>query len=636
MSNSKAREYLKHFVFSKNPQFAVMINGKWGCGKTWFVNNVLEQVNIIDALYVSLYGLEKTSDIDDEFYRQLHPVLSSKTVNLGAKILKGLLKATIRLDLDGDGKSETSVNTKLPDISHKEIDEYIDNAKDRIIVFDDLERCSMNIEVTLGYINSLVEHLKYTVIVICNESELGGSSGNEKYQYVREKLVGKTLSIEPDAKGAIENFISEVCDDEYHMFLRKDETQEIIGNTFSCSKTDNLRQLRKAIIEYEWLFKMLPESAHEKQGLIIQIFSIYLALSLEYSSKEYVDDKFMDDMAAHGPESYMMFGVYRSDEDEEDEEEKENPFQNIRDKYMNIDFVGSPLGYELWQDVLVNGLPEEDVIKTSVESSSYYPEDMPAWKKLWYRYDIDDEQFSKCLNEVLRDLNEHKITSKELFLHVSGVLVTLSKANLMDSSVEEVVSSAKEYINWMIENKHISPSVKANMYPQYDRETAYGMGYSSAHTSEFREIINYLDESLRNESVGVIKEVGEELLEEFENDLEIFSTKVVQANSGENIYYDVPVMADMPADRMGDLIISHLEKGNNNARLVFYVFQNRWKHFNDKIGKEKEFLKALRKYLLERSAEENRTLSRFKIEEFVKNSLDKSIDLLEGAERIRL
>ena len=136
--------------------------------------------------------------------------------------------------------------------------------------------------------------------------------------------------------------------------------------------------------------------------------------------------------------------------------------------------------------------------------------------------------------------------------------------------------------------------------------------------------------------MGVIKEVGEELLEEFENDLEIFSTKVVQANSGENIYYDVPVMADMPADRMGDLIISHLEKGNNNARLVFYVFQNRWKHFNDKIGKEKEFLKALRKYLLERSAEENRTLSRFKIEEFVKNSLDKSIDLLEGAERIRL
>ena len=604
-----------------------MINGKWGCGKTWFVNDVLKAENIQGALYVSLYGLESTRDIDDEFYRQLHPVLSSKPVNLGAKILKGVLKATVRLDLDGDGKSETSVNANIPDISHKEIDDYVNNAKDRVIVIDDLERCSMGIDISLGYINSLVEHLKYTVVLICNESELVGSGGNDKYQYVREKLIGKTLSIEPDTKGAIDTFISEVNENKYREYLSSAVTVDLIIKTFSCSGTKNLRQLRKAIIEYQWLFMMIPESSHEKDGLVNHIFSIYLALSLEYSSREHVDDKFMNDMAVHGPESYMMFGGFGGDEDEE--EQKEDPFRIIHEKYIDIDFIASPIGYELWRDILVNGLPEELKIKDSVKSSNYYPEDMPAWKKLWYKYDIDDSQYSKCLEEVLRDLDEHKVTERELLLHVSGVLITLSKAGILDKSVEDVVSSVKEYIEWMIESKHITPHVKAGIYPQYDTDAAYGMGYSSARTREFGEVTRFMDERLKDESVNVLKEIGAELLREFENDLESFSRKVVHANSDENVYYDVPVMADMPSDKVGDLIIEHLEKGTNNARLVFYVFQNRWKHFNDKIGTEIKFLKALRIYLIKKSWEEGRTLSKFKIEEFVKNSLEESIRSLE-------
>ena len=116
--NLHIEEFLKYYYsFDKEPGYAVLLKGKWGTGKTWFINQTLNSLTEQDGkyLYVSLYGVTSFEEIEDEFFKQLHPLLSSKSMALTGKIAKGLLKATLKIDLDGDGKADASFSSQVPD-----------------------------------------------------------------------------------------------------------------------------------------------------------------------------------------------------------------------------------------------------------------------------------------------------------------------------------------------------------------------------------------------------------------------------------------------------------------------------------------------------------------------------------------
>lgn len=41
MNNDKITEYLNDYIKIDNPQYAVMITGKWGCGKTYYIKSLI-------------------------------------------------------------------------------------------------------------------------------------------------------------------------------------------------------------------------------------------------------------------------------------------------------------------------------------------------------------------------------------------------------------------------------------------------------------------------------------------------------------------------------------------------------------------------------------------------------------------
>ncbi|MEC4817740.1 MAG: P-loop NTPase fold protein, partial [Scytonema sp. PMC 1069.18] len=107
--NSHIETYLDYFCgLSHAPGFAVLLKGQWGCGKTWFINRYREKpkTNNQKFLYVSLYGMTSFSEIEDTFFQQLHPVLSSKGMAITAKIFKGFLKGALKIDLNSDGNDD--------------------------------------------------------------------------------------------------------------------------------------------------------------------------------------------------------------------------------------------------------------------------------------------------------------------------------------------------------------------------------------------------------------------------------------------------------------------------------------------------------------------------------------------------
>lgn len=196
--NSHIETYLDYYCrLSHAPGFAVLLKGQWGSGKTWFINKYREnrEGQNQKCFYVSLYGMTSCSEIEDAFFQQLHPILSSKGMAITSKILKGLVKGTLKIDLNDDRRNDGTLNVQIPEVN---LPEYLKNADKRILIFDDLERCKIDLSNILGYINYFVEHQELKVILVANEDEL---LKNDSYKVIKEKLIGKTFGVSLDFEG---------------------------------------------------------------------------------------------------------------------------------------------------------------------------------------------------------------------------------------------------------------------------------------------------------------------------------------------------------------------------------------------------------------------------------------------------
>jgi pantothenate kinase-related protein Tda10 len=130
--NSHIEKYLDYYCnLCHAPEFAVLLKGKWGSGKTWFIEQYREKLEEKNkkCLYVSLYGMTKFSEIEDEFFRQLHPILSSKGMTIAGKIAKSFLKGTVKIDLNGDSKDDGNLSVQIPEVN---IPDYLKNTDENI------------------------------------------------------------------------------------------------------------------------------------------------------------------------------------------------------------------------------------------------------------------------------------------------------------------------------------------------------------------------------------------------------------------------------------------------------------------------------------------------------------------------
>ena len=79
--NKHIEEYLDYYFDGKKKfEYAVLLNGAWGSGKTWFVKQYLEKKKDQGKkiCYVSLNGITKTSLIDEAIFKSIHPILGSQ------------------------------------------------------------------------------------------------------------------------------------------------------------------------------------------------------------------------------------------------------------------------------------------------------------------------------------------------------------------------------------------------------------------------------------------------------------------------------------------------------------------------------------------------------------------------------
>ncbi len=120
-----------------------------------------------------MYGLTSVKEIQREFFKQLNPKLSSKGLVITGKIMKTIVEVWSGADIS-DNEFELFINT----------DDYL-------LIFDDIERCNIQLSDLLGYINNYVEHKKNKAVIIGYEEEI--TNKDDTYKRIKEKLIGKTF-----------------------------------------------------------------------------------------------------------------------------------------------------------------------------------------------------------------------------------------------------------------------------------------------------------------------------------------------------------------------------------------------------------------------------------------------------------
>ena len=173
--------YVKNRIYN----YAVLIDGDWGTGKTYFI-----QKSIIPTLegsgympiYISLYGVNSTDTVSQKIALS---ILTNKLPSDKRTVAKQCLPAIgsfvlpigqTLLNATGISILEPFFKSPVEDIPWDTIFKKFNDSRKRIFIFDDLERCSLPINEILGYINSLVEHESEKVLIVANQQAIGKMS----------------------------------------------------------------------------------------------------------------------------------------------------------------------------------------------------------------------------------------------------------------------------------------------------------------------------------------------------------------------------------------------------------------------------------------------------------------------------
>lgn len=169
---------VERYLSDTSYNYAVMIDGDWGCGKTYFVKNGLskaiaeherESEKPRKVVYISLYGHKTILDIQDAIAIQLHFVSGSEKrfwSKLGKKRVVGNgVHSAITL-------AKAARDIFAPGASVFEFEEPWIDLTSYVFIFDDVERCNCPLNEVFGFINGLVEHDGVKVILVANEKEI--------------------------------------------------------------------------------------------------------------------------------------------------------------------------------------------------------------------------------------------------------------------------------------------------------------------------------------------------------------------------------------------------------------------------------------------------------------------------------
>lgn len=331
--------------------YAYMIDGSWGSGKTFFIKEKLipeieshEELKGKNntcykekkVLYVSLYGVKDTDDISRLLYLELRKAFT-ETVAKGTILGKIRRKKEKIISYAGTGAK--FVSDIIKGINGIDLISILDKISERIslknciLIFDDLERTGCNINDVLGYINNFVEHDGIKVLLVANEDEINTvthmdvnpdellvclqdnldfefleeSKGdkdkvspeeltkranvlfacNQAYKQIKEKVVGETVKYQPDYLTLIKILTNKNLENNKTLKNIINSKLNIIREIAIHYNHLNLRTFLFFLSKITTLANCLQEHEKTLEELVDYVFLISIRFKMGYKIEEW-------------------------------------------------------------------------------------------------------------------------------------------------------------------------------------------------------------------------------------------------------------------------------------------------------------------------------------------------------------
>ena len=414
------------YVLASNTDYAIMIDGEWGAGKTWYWDNVLtQQIKAIPtkdntedkpSMYkvakISLFGVSSVDDLRIKIFEETSTFFANKYVKTGAKFTGMIVNKVAGIF----NVSETSAK----DVSDL-LSEFFVNLDHYVLCFDDLERIKTELLIELlGYINTLVEHDKVKVVFICNENELK----DVDYHKYKEKIVRFTHTIKADISKMVLEF-AKGKEDGYSKYLC--ERKDYIASIYQRGNCSNLRTLKYNLDIYEQVYEIIGKTIQsENEQHVYAVANYMLLLSMVYSI-EYRRDN--DEAKLKSLSKINRQWIYQLDtmdslsrqsgnnEDkkksqaEKSEEEKIVDYQRYIKKcyFANSYIYGSS---RPMIEYLLTGYCDEDAMRANiqwieVEAKRYEAsEEKQLYQELTQFWDTDDDVMANAVKRTMEKVKE--------------------------------------------------------------------------------------------------------------------------------------------------------------------------------------------------------------------------------------
>lgn len=443
-------ESILDYIRSDYTDYAIMLNGEWGSGKTYFWNNKIkpkiESMALngkrYTAIYMSLYGISNLEEISKKIFIE--------TTQLMDKNLKKFMDASGVKNIPEYAKTGLDMANFFGVTQNGDRIDYgqFFSTDDKVLCFDDLERANVDVIDILGYINNFVEHDHIKTIIICNEKELSTKLKNSNlemktfiatylldkenklniktdkpmverirdtieyvfdkandYERIKEKLIGETFEYAPEFNYIINGLLMryENCPDLIR-FLR--ENTKLIISTFNKSGTRNLRILKHSLTNFKKIFDMVNNYYPNTNHRVLQTMLIFtIAISFEIKAGKITKDKFVN---INDNEEYKAIlvssRVFMDNRQFYIKEFDNNYYYNFKAEYRFFKFIELYVRTRIF-DMKVFKQDMEAIINT-VDTDK-----LPGYKRLLTEeyWKIADDQFDGIITEVLDDVKNGRL-----------------------------------------------------------------------------------------------------------------------------------------------------------------------------------------------------------------------------------
>lgn len=453
--NQRIENAVREYLDKKDTKYAILINGGWGSGKTyyWFnhlkpliedhyirlsstdYNSRVEGENKYNRIYyVSLNGLKSEEDVKEKLFFSFFKSYS-EVVEKSAKFMKPLINLISKLNKAtpyGEFLGEV-VNFRPSQIMG------ILDFKDTIILFDDLERYR-DIVGILGFINNLVEHEGCKVIILGNEDEVRDTdktSQKDFYYRIKEKTIGKTLFFYPDEDTILANLIGKQ-DVDVQFFLNK--YKKIIKECMTRGAKRNFRILENIFSDFSYIYKTindeeLKDSALE--ALFKYLYSISIEINTECEVSKELRYSYLKELLNEPLGVRLIEEQFRTEEKEQQEIQKDEYKKEFERIYY-------PYGLDLKEqfqsiyNYLVEGLLDEELLRADL--FRYKDELVTGQNILLYGayWELSDSKFKELIEvQLINDIENGKI-GLGIILSILSYIILFQSRGLLGKSVEEI------------------------------------------------------------------------------------------------------------------------------------------------------------------------------------------------------